>query len=69
MPSPDQLTELQNPEILKAFFSDVKTSEIQSKLDAIHAEGIGAQISTTAQRNQAMNLLRGIAEAREGATY
>lgn len=69
MPSPDQLAELQNPEILEAFLQDVKTSEIQSKLDAIHASGIGEQISVMADRNKAQNMLREIAKAREGATY
>lgn len=69
MPSPDQLAELQNPEILEAFLADVKTSEIQSKLDSLHAQGIGTQINAVAQRNEAMNRLRDIAKAREGATY
>lgn len=54
---------------MEAFLKDFKTSEIQSKLDALHAEGIGAQINKTAERNHAQNLLREIAKAREGATY
>lgn len=79
MPSPDQLALLQNPEILKAFFADVKTSEIQFKLDAIKAErhrlglpedapvseSFGEQIRNTATER----LLRGIALARKGSTY
>ena len=66
--APEQLAQLQDPETLKAFFADVKTSEIQSKLDAItaaRAESDDARV----QRDHAINRLRGIAQVRKGATY
>jgi hypothetical protein len=79
MPSPDQLQQLQNPEIMEAFLKDFKTSEIQSKLDAIGVEGfkcgtfktdaengITPEIRARMDRDRAMAEL---AKAREGATY
>lgn len=65
MPSPDQLAELQNPEILRAFFADVKTSEIQSKLDAIKAENP----ALVSNGNRSELFLRNIAAIRQGGTY
>lgn len=54
MPSQDQLTELSNPEILNAFLADIKTSEIQSKLDAINQQKIVSLKEKTAEFERAL---------------
>lgn len=59
MPSPEQLAELQNPAILEAFLSDVKTSEIQSKLDAIRDVDCKTEMSKFTKRLADMH--RGVA--------
>ena len=66
--APEQLAQLQDPETLKAFFADVKTSEIQSRLDAIQANKVTAD-DARVRRDHAINRLRGIAQIRKGATY
>jgi len=66
--APEQLAQLQDPETLKAFFADVKTSEIQSRLDAIKGQQ-ETENDARVQRDHAINRLRGIAQFRKGATY
>lgn len=64
MPSPDQLAELQNPLMLKEFLKDVKTSEIQLKLDSIKKEHPEIEVRPSPQA-----FLSGIANLRKTAGY
>lgn len=65
MPSPEQLAQLQNPEILNAFLADIKTAEIQSKLDALKAQGVGQQTT----KLDPTNFMQEIAKLRKESSY